>query len=69
MDSEKHYNERLTSEMIHIIKQKNGLYKQNDTEFLLEVYILIIDVVTSRPQVSFILMGRKNWEGAKEGRN
>ena len=48
LDSEKHYNKRLISEMIHIIKRKNGLNKQNDTEFLSEVYIPIIDVLSNK---------------------
>ena len=31
-DSERSYYKRLVSEMIHIKMQKNGLYKQSDTE-------------------------------------
>jgi len=45
-DNEQNYNKRLISEMIHIIKQKNDLNKQSDTEFLSEAYFPLLNLLT-----------------------
>lgn len=43
LDTEKHYNKRLISEMIHIKRQVNSLNLQTDTECLPSVYDNIIN--------------------------
>ena len=43
LDKEPNYTKRLTSEMLHIKKQKMGLNIHNDTEHLENVYMPIFD--------------------------
>jgi len=46
LDKESSYTKRLVSEMVFIKKQKNGLNKQSDTEFLPDAYLPIIDLLS-----------------------
>ena len=46
LDNESGYNKRLISEMLHIKKQKCGLNKQSDTEFLSETYLPILNLLS-----------------------
>jgi len=43
LDKEQFYYSRITSEMIHIKKQKNGINKQNDTEQFPELFLPFIN--------------------------
>ena len=45
LDEECSYYKRLTSEMVHIGRQSNGLNKQSDTELLSDIYIPILNLL------------------------
>ena len=47
LDEKKFYKKRLTSETLHIKRQKSGLNKQSDTDFLSESYIPILNLLPS----------------------
>jgi len=47
LDSESSYNKRLTSEMIFIRTQKNGLNLQSNTESLTVIYFPVIALSSS----------------------
>lgn len=44
LDREIGYNKRLISEMLHIKSQNNSLNKQEDTEFLPESYLPLLNL-------------------------
>ena len=43
-DTERFYNKRLLSEIVHIKKQTNGLNLQNDTVALNHAYIELLEL-------------------------
>jgi len=47
LDKEHFYYNRITSEMIHIKKQINGINKQNDTEQFPDIYLPLINSSSS----------------------
>jgi len=47
LDVETSYGKRIISEMVYIKRQRNSLNKQSDTDLLPDVYLPIIDVLSS----------------------